>query len=351
MFHEAGAILSSEVGRVNRIRARCRRRLLTGGTGFWAATSRALSATRDGACACSRGTRLALGGTSSRAGSSRSCGRPLGGGASGRGAARLPTRSSTSRDSRRRGRSRTIARSTSRGTERLSRAAPRRRPGARCSCSCRARPRPVPRSGGRPVDDADPARPVSWYGRSKLEGEEAVARRWPGPWIVLRPGVVYGPGDRGLLRTSGGRARDGSRSRRGRRGSSSSTPRARRSAIARAAGRPDLAGPPVVSVRPRADLDRRARPGDRVLCSGRRPGSSAFPPARFARWRPRRDARRDADAPLPAVQRRQGPGDPRGRLALRGGSAVGRDLELLPARSRSRRPSGPPGTGTPQRVA
>jgi nucleoside-diphosphate-sugar epimerase len=56
-----------------------------------------------------------------------------------------------------------------------------------------------PARGGRPVAEGDPARPVSWYGISKREGEEAVARLWPGPWIVLRPGVLYGPRDRGLL--------------------------------------------------------------------------------------------------------------------------------------------------------
>jgi nucleoside-diphosphate-sugar epimerase len=52
---------------------------------------------------------------------------------------------------------------------------------------------------GRPVREDDVPRPVSWYGLSKLEGEAAVARDWTGPWIVLRPSVVYGPGDRGLL--------------------------------------------------------------------------------------------------------------------------------------------------------
>lgn len=56
-----------------------------------------------------------------------------------------------------------------------------------------------PALGGSPVGEADPARPVSWYGMSKLEGEQAVARGWRGPWIVLRPGVLYGPRDRGLL--------------------------------------------------------------------------------------------------------------------------------------------------------
>jgi nucleoside-diphosphate-sugar epimerase len=56
-----------------------------------------------------------------------------------------------------------------------------------------------PSREGRPVAPGDPARPVSWYGISKLEGETALRAGWNGPWIVLRPGVIYGPGDRGLL--------------------------------------------------------------------------------------------------------------------------------------------------------
>ena len=56
-----------------------------------------------------------------------------------------------------------------------------------------------PARDGRPVTESDPALPVSWYGLSKREGEEAVARLWKGPWTILRPGVVFGPGDRGLL--------------------------------------------------------------------------------------------------------------------------------------------------------
>lgn len=56
-----------------------------------------------------------------------------------------------------------------------------------------------PAREGRPVEEGDPPRPVSWYGVSKREGEQAVERGWKGPWIVLRPGVLYGPGDPGLF--------------------------------------------------------------------------------------------------------------------------------------------------------
>ena len=99
-----------------------------------------------------------------------------------------------------------------------------------------------PARDGRSVREEDVPRPVSWYGRSKLEAEEAVARGWKGPWLVLRPGVIFGPGDRGLLTLFAGAARGwvpapavnrrvqiihASRAALG---------------IARAAGRPDLAG-------------------------------------------------------------------------------------------------------------
>ena len=56
-----------------------------------------------------------------------------------------------------------------------------------------------PSRSGAPVTEEDPALPVSWYGLSKREGEVAVTSGWTGRWSVLRPGVVYGPGDRGLL--------------------------------------------------------------------------------------------------------------------------------------------------------
>lgn len=56
-----------------------------------------------------------------------------------------------------------------------------------------------PAREGRPVAEGDASRPVSWYGISKREGEVSVQETWRGSWTVLRPGVVFGPGDRGLL--------------------------------------------------------------------------------------------------------------------------------------------------------
>lgn len=56
-----------------------------------------------------------------------------------------------------------------------------------------------PAREGKPVLETDAARPVSWYGLSKRESELAVSDSWTGPWVILRPAVVFGPGDRGLL--------------------------------------------------------------------------------------------------------------------------------------------------------
>lgn len=56
-----------------------------------------------------------------------------------------------------------------------------------------------PSRDGAAVRESDPPQPVSRYGRSKLEGERALARRHPGPWCIVRPSVVYGAGDPGLL--------------------------------------------------------------------------------------------------------------------------------------------------------
>jgi nucleoside-diphosphate-sugar epimerase len=48
--------------------------------------------------------------------------------------------------------------------------------------------------GGGSAAPPDVARPVSWYGDSKRQGELAVVRS-PLRWTVVRPPVVYGPGD------------------------------------------------------------------------------------------------------------------------------------------------------------
>lgn len=56
-----------------------------------------------------------------------------------------------------------------------------------------------PSRDGRPVREDDEPSPVSWYGISKLAGERSVADGWPGSWAIVRPSVVYGPGDPGLL--------------------------------------------------------------------------------------------------------------------------------------------------------
>lgn len=56
-----------------------------------------------------------------------------------------------------------------------------------------------PSRAGVPVRETDAPAPVSWYGRSKLESELAVAEHHRGRWCVVRPSVVYGAGDPGLL--------------------------------------------------------------------------------------------------------------------------------------------------------
>jgi nucleoside-diphosphate-sugar epimerase len=87
-----------------------------------------------------------------------------------------------------------------RGTDRLARAAARTAPEATfVLVSSQAAVGPAIGRERRPVTEADPPRPVSWYGVSKREGEVALAATWRGPWIVVRPCVVFGPGDRGLL--------------------------------------------------------------------------------------------------------------------------------------------------------
>jgi len=56
---------------------------------------------------------------------------------------------------------------------------------------------PAPSSAAR--SESDPPAPITPYGRSKLGGELAVRATANLRWTILRPGVVYGPGDRALL--------------------------------------------------------------------------------------------------------------------------------------------------------
>lgn len=128
-----------------------------------------------------------------------------------------------------------------RGTDRLLRAAQQSAPDA-LFVLVSSQAAAGPARDGAPVREGDGARPVSWYGISKREAEEAVERAWKGPWIVLRPAVVYGPRDRGLLPLFQAAVRGVV---------PMPAPRSRIQlmhaeqaalAIARAAGRPDLAG-------------------------------------------------------------------------------------------------------------
>ncbi|MCX5683454.1 MAG: NAD-dependent epimerase/dehydratase family protein, partial [Planctomycetota bacterium] len=57
-----------------------------------------------------------------------------------------------------------------------------------------------PSAVGRPRVESDSPAPVSAYGRSKLAGEQAAARFAARlPISVVRPPIVFGPGDRGVL--------------------------------------------------------------------------------------------------------------------------------------------------------
>ncbi|MEE9161328.1 MAG: NAD(P)-dependent oxidoreductase, partial [Candidatus Neomarinimicrobiota bacterium] len=56
-----------------------------------------------------------------------------------------------------------------------------------------------PAKMGQPLTESSPPAPVSWYGKTKLAGEQAL-KGAPFPWTVLRPCMVYGPHDRGLRR-------------------------------------------------------------------------------------------------------------------------------------------------------
>ena len=56
-----------------------------------------------------------------------------------------------------------------------------------------------PAGPSAPHSETDTPRPVTPYGRSKLEGERVLAAERGLRWTILRPGAVYGPGDRAML--------------------------------------------------------------------------------------------------------------------------------------------------------
>ena len=56
-----------------------------------------------------------------------------------------------------------------------------------------------PAPSGAPRSEGDPPAPITAYGRSKLESEHVIAAIEGLRWTILRPTVVYGPRDRGML--------------------------------------------------------------------------------------------------------------------------------------------------------
>lgn len=56
-----------------------------------------------------------------------------------------------------------------------------------------------PAPASHPRVESDPPAPVTPYGHSKLESERIVGGLVGLDWMILRPGVVYGPGDRAML--------------------------------------------------------------------------------------------------------------------------------------------------------
>jgi dihydroflavonol-4-reductase len=57
-----------------------------------------------------------------------------------------------------------------------------------------------PSPGGRtPRTEEMPPRPLTWYGRSKLAGEDAVRSLAGLSWTIVRPPIVFGPRERDVL--------------------------------------------------------------------------------------------------------------------------------------------------------
>ena len=148
-----------------------------------------------------------------------------------------------------------------------------------------------------PRSEDDPPAPINAYGRSKLDGERAVAAVDGLRWTMLRPGVVYGPGDRALLPLFKLRAARAAAAGRPRRRRLHLRPRRRSRARDRRRGRAprrrrhDLRRPPATghdarAPRRRSAPPRAARARDRAGAAGADAARRAWPatsPARLSR--------------------------------------------------------------------
>jgi nucleoside-diphosphate-sugar epimerase len=86
------------------------------------------------------------------------------------------------------------------GTENLLQALLMKNPGVKRFIHLSSLAAVGPSANGRPVDEETAPRPVSSYGRSKLEAEAVVARyKDKIATTVIRPPAVYGPRDRDML--------------------------------------------------------------------------------------------------------------------------------------------------------
>jgi nucleoside-diphosphate-sugar epimerase len=84
------------------------------------------------------------------------------------------------------------------GTRNLLVAAAQARPSRFVYVSSLAAAGPSP--GGRtPRTEDMPPRPLTWYGRSKLAGEDAVRSATGLSWTIVRPPIVFGPRERDVL--------------------------------------------------------------------------------------------------------------------------------------------------------
>lgn len=86
-----------------------------------------------------------------------------------------------------------------RGVGNLVRACRRAAPGLRRFVLVSSLAAHGPARGGGPAEEMEAPRPISWYGLSKLHGEDALQTVAGVPFTIIRPPIVYGPRERDLL--------------------------------------------------------------------------------------------------------------------------------------------------------